>query len=150
VNVLETGGRQALHNHAKSFISGVLYLTDSDPSVSTLFVKAVGSGEFVFNNSNARAKLGPYNAGKWIAPDAQAGDLLLFPSYLLHEAPQNRGRTRVSLAFDATPSRLDSRATRSHSRVSLQVQSALSAGFWTLPSALRGKLSTQHKRDGTL
>ena len=44
VNVLETGGRQALHNHANSFISGVLYLTDSDPSANTMFVKAAGSG----------------------------------------------------------------------------------------------------------
>ena len=27
VNVLDTGGRQAMHNHANSFISGVVYLT---------------------------------------------------------------------------------------------------------------------------
>src|SRR3954466_10472109 len=28
VNVMDTGGRQAMHNHANSFISGVVYLTD--------------------------------------------------------------------------------------------------------------------------
>ena len=27
VNLLDTGGRQAMHNHANSFISGVVYLT---------------------------------------------------------------------------------------------------------------------------
>src|SRR5262245_36517886 len=27
VNVLDTGGHQAMHNHANSFISGVVYLT---------------------------------------------------------------------------------------------------------------------------
>jgi uncharacterized protein (TIGR02466 family) len=108
VNVLEPGGRQALHNHANSFISGVIYLTDSHSSANTLFVKAAGSSEFVFNNTNARAKLGAYNAGKWIAPDASAGDMLLFPSYLLHEVPQNGGGRRVSLAFNAIPNRLDS------------------------------------------
>ncbi len=33
VNVLDTGGRQAMHNHANSFISGVVYLTPThDPS----------------------------------------------------------------------------------------------------------------------
>src|SRR5262252_10737068 len=31
VNVLDTGGRQAMHNHANSFISGVVYLTRTHP-----------------------------------------------------------------------------------------------------------------------
>ena len=31
VNVLDTGGRQAMHNHANSFISGVVYLTPTHP-----------------------------------------------------------------------------------------------------------------------
>jgi uncharacterized protein (TIGR02466 family) len=108
VNVLEAGGRQTLHNHANSFVSGIIYLTNCHPSANTVFVKAAGSGEFVFNNTNARAKLGPYNAGKWVSPDPGAGDMLLFPSYLLHEVPTNRGGRRVSLAFNAIPHRLDS------------------------------------------
>src|SRR5262245_13874161 len=32
VNVLDTGGRQAMHNHANSFISGVIYLTRTHQS----------------------------------------------------------------------------------------------------------------------
>ncbi|MBQ1762637.1 MAG: hypothetical protein IIZ92_07020, partial [Aquincola sp.] len=31
VNVLAQGGRQAMHNHANSFISGVVYLTPTHP-----------------------------------------------------------------------------------------------------------------------
>jgi hypothetical protein len=31
VNVLDTGGLQAMHNHANSFISGVVYLTPTHP-----------------------------------------------------------------------------------------------------------------------
>src|SRR5262245_35976708 len=31
INVLDTGGRQAMHNHANSFISGVVYLTRTHP-----------------------------------------------------------------------------------------------------------------------
>ncbi|HKP58683.1 MAG TPA: TIGR02466 family protein [Polyangiales bacterium] len=108
VNVLEPGGRQSLHNHANSFISGVLYLTDSHPSASTVFAKAAGSTDYVFNNENARAESNAYNAGKWVAPDPVAGDMLLFPSYLLHEVPENRGPRRISVAFNAIPHRLDS------------------------------------------
>jgi uncharacterized protein (TIGR02466 family) len=108
LNVLERGGRQGLHNHANSFISGVLYLTDAHASASTVFVKSAGGSDFVFNNTNARAKLGAYNAGKWVGPDVHAGDMLLFPSYVLHEVPTNQGTRRVSLAFNAIPDHLDS------------------------------------------
>lgn len=108
VNVLETGGQQSRHNHANSFISGVLYLTHSHASSNTVFLKAPGGTDFVFNNANARSKLGPYNAGKWVSPDPAPGDLLLFPSYLLHEVPTNVGGRRITLAFNAIPSRLES------------------------------------------
>ena len=36
VNVLDTGGRQAMHNHANSFISGVVYLTPTHPDARTV------------------------------------------------------------------------------------------------------------------
>ena len=108
VNVLEAGGQQGVHNHANSFASGIVYLSASHASANTVFVKAAGSSDFVFNNTNARAKLGPYNAGKWVAPDPSPGDMLLFPSYLLHEVPRNQGGRRVSIAFNAIPDRLDS------------------------------------------
>jgi hypothetical protein len=74
-NVLETGGRQSLHNHANSFVSGIVYLSASHASANTVFVKAPGGSDFVFNNTNPRAKLGPYNAGKWVSPDPSPGDL---------------------------------------------------------------------------
>ena len=107
-NVLEQGGRQTLHNHANSFVSGILYLTPSHPSANTVFVKSPGGQDFVLNNTNARAELGPYNAGKWVSPDPSPGDMILFPSYLLHEVPTNQGGRRISMAFNAIPNRLDS------------------------------------------
>jgi hypothetical protein len=73
-----------------------------------VFLKAPGGTDFVFNNVNARAKLGPYNAGKWVSPDPTPGDLVLFPSYLLHEVPTNTGDRRITLAFNAIPNRLES------------------------------------------
>ena len=107
-NVLETGGHQAMHNHANSFISGVLYLTASDPSASTVFMKGPGGRDFAFSNVNERTTMGPFNADKWIAPEVAPGDMVLFPSYLLHEVPPNLGGQRMSLAFNAMPQRLDS------------------------------------------
>lgn len=107
VNVLEAGGSQALHSHANSFISGVVYLTPCHPQASLVFVKALGQPAFVFKNTHRTSATGPFNADKWIMPPVAAGDLVLFPSYLLHEVPINPGDPRVSLAFNAIPDRLD-------------------------------------------
>ena len=108
VNVLETGGRQAIHTHANSFISGVLYLTDPHASANIVFHKSLGGTDFIFANQNKNVKYGPFNGSKWAMPTIGAGDLVLFPSYLLHEVPANRGERRISVAFNAIPPRLDS------------------------------------------
>jgi len=108
VNVLRHGGRQSVHNHANCFISGVLYLSECHPSANTLFIRSLGGRDFVFSNMHANTQLGPFNAEKWMGPVPAAGDLVLFPSSLLHEVPVNQGGTRVTLAFNAIPERLDS------------------------------------------
>jgi uncharacterized protein (TIGR02466 family) len=97
VNLLEPGGRQAVHTHANSFISGVLYLTRSHPSANIVFHKSLGGTDFIFSNHNKNARIGPFNGGKWV----------LFPSYLLHEVPANQGEQRISIAFNAIPERLE-------------------------------------------
>lgn len=107
VNVLEPGGHQAVHTHANSFISGVLYLTRSHPSANIVFHKSLGGSDFIFSNHNKNAKIGPYNGSKWMMPSLSAGDLVLFPSYLLHEVPLNQGEQRISVSFNAIPERLD-------------------------------------------
>lgn len=108
VNLLETGGRQAMHNHANSFISGVLYLTTTHPEARTVFMKSPGGTDFVFKNDHAGVTPGPYNADKWISPAPEPGDMVLFPSYLMHAVPPNPGGRRITLAFNAIPTRLDS------------------------------------------
>lgn len=107
-NVLDTGGRQAMHNHANSFISGVVYLTPTHPDARTVFMKSPGGQDYSFRNDNAGVAQGPYNADKWISPQPQPGDLMLFPSYLLHAVPPNPGERRITMAFNAIPTRLDS------------------------------------------
>jgi uncharacterized protein (TIGR02466 family) len=107
-NYLQAGGQQAMHNHANCFISGVLYLSAIDASASTVFTKGPGGRDYVFGNSGERVSLNAFNADKWVAPEVAPGDLVLFPSYLLHEVPPNRGGLRITLAFNAIPSRLES------------------------------------------
>jgi len=108
VNLLEAGGHQAMHNHANSFISGVLYLTPTDPASRTVFMKSPGGTDYAFKNDHAGVQVGPYNAEKWISPQPEPGDLLLFPSFLLHAVPHNPGPRRITMALNAIPTRLDS------------------------------------------
>ena len=107
-NLLSPGGSQAMHAHANSFVSGILYLTSSHPSAHTVFVRNPGGSEFTFRQNSRSTQLGPFNAGKFVTPEIVPGDLLLFPSYLLHEVPRNAGGERVTMAFNAIPERLDS------------------------------------------
>jgi uncharacterized protein (TIGR02466 family) len=108
VNFLDEGGRQAMHNHANSFASGVVYLTPTHESSRTVFMKSPGGTDFIFKNDHAKVKQGPFNADKWISPMPSPGDLMLFPSYLMHAVPPNAGERRITLAFNAIPARLDS------------------------------------------
>ncbi|WP_024511240.1 2OG-Fe(II) oxygenase family protein [Bradyrhizobium sp. ARR65] len=106
-NMLETGGNQTLHAHANSFVSGIFYLTSSHPASNTVFVRPPGGFDFSFRHHTRSAAVGPYNAGKYMLPEAEPGDLVLFPSYLYHEVPRNRGEQRITIAFNAIPDHLD-------------------------------------------
>jgi len=108
VNVLDTGGRQAMHNHANSFISGVVYLTPTHPDARTVFMKSPGGTDFAFKNDHAGTYKGPYSADKWVSPQPEPGDMVLFPSYLMHAVPPNPGERRITMSFNAIPTRLDS------------------------------------------
>ena len=108
VNVLDTGGHQAMHNHANSFVSGVVYLTPTHPGSQTVFMRSPGGTDFLFRNDHAGTTPGPYSADKWVSPAPAPGDMVLFPSYLMHAVPPNQGERRITLSFNAIPSRLDS------------------------------------------
>lgn len=108
VNLLDTDGRQAMHNHANSFISGVIYLTPTHPDARTVFMKSPGGVEFSFKNDHAGVETGPYNADKWVSPQPDPGDMVLFPSYLMHAVPPNLGSRRITMAFNAIPTHIDS------------------------------------------
>ncbi|MEO1576882.1 MAG: putative 2OG-Fe(II) oxygenase, partial [Pseudomonadota bacterium] len=52
--------------------------------------------------------IGQYNGEKWRVPPSSPGDMVLYPSYLLHGVPPNQGGERVTLALNAIPDRLKS------------------------------------------
>jgi uncharacterized protein (TIGR02466 family) len=106
-NVLQPGGQQSLHNHANCLVSGVVYLSPTHTASRTVFLRGLGGQDFKFSHRNERTSNSGYNAERWMAPAAQAGDVLLFPSYLLHEVPPNPEGVRITLAFNAIPARLD-------------------------------------------
>ncbi len=108
VNVLDTGGHQTVHRHANSFISGVIYLTTTHPGSQTLFMKSAGGTEFVFKNEHANIAPTAFNSDRWVSPAPTPGDLMLFPSYVMHAVPPNQGPRRISLAFNAIPDELNS------------------------------------------
>ena len=107
VNRLRHGAHQASHVHANSLVSGVIYLTPSHPSANLIFERGQGSGQFIFSNFHAGSDVTPYNAARWQIPSIEAGDLILFPSHLMHGVPRNDGGDRVSISFNAIPERLD-------------------------------------------
>ncbi|HXL29323.1 MAG TPA: putative 2OG-Fe(II) oxygenase [Bradyrhizobium sp.] len=106
-NMLEKGGSQTLHSHANSFVSGIIYLTPSHPACRTVFMRPLGGSDFSFRHHTRSAAMGPFNAGKYVLPEAELGDLVLFPSYLYHEVPRNQGEQRITVSFNAIPDSLD-------------------------------------------
>src|SRR5262245_13770458 len=108
VNVLDSGGRQAMHNHANSFISGIVYLTPTHPSSQTVFMRSPGGTEFLFKNDHEGTTPSEFSADKWISPAPEPGDMVLFPSYLMHAVPPNQGERRITLSFNSIPSHLNS------------------------------------------
>ena len=108
VNVLDTGGLQAPHTHANSFVSGVVYLTPTHLGSQTVFMKSSGGTEFLFKNEHASITPTPFNGDRWVGPVPAPGDLVLFPSYVMHAVPPNQGERRITLSFNAIPDGLES------------------------------------------
>ena len=95
-NYTDTGQFHHSHSHANSYISGVLYIQtfkdDSIHFIRPLIQMPILSIESVVSNH--------WNSPAWWLP-ANSGELLLFPSTLVHEVNlrENPG-TRISISFN--------------------------------------------------
>ena len=94
-NVNEPGSCNLFHSHyrADADISGVYYVQGKDTGVIRFSTH---------EQMNKMIRPGqPY--ANMIGHDPREGDLLMFPSYLLHDVDVNRSdRQRISIAFNAT------------------------------------------------
>jgi len=100
MNTSPSGGFNAPHTHPGAHWSGVYYV--SQPEVET---GSSGKIEFLDPRSdlpNWRMLKAPaFNAKKAIRPEP--GELILFPSYLVHWVyPNETDEERVTIAFNAT------------------------------------------------
>ena len=100
------GGYTAQHNHPMASWSGVYCVDPGDtlpdrPNNGALrFLEARSTAGMYLDPGNADMR-SPFGFGD-IAFDLQPGQLLLFPSYLLHEvAPYHGERERITVAFNA-------------------------------------------------
>lgn len=100
------GGYTAQHNHPMASWSGVYCVDPGEPapehpnSGALRFLEARGTASMYLDPGNAHLQP-PYMFGD-LAFQMTAGQLLLFPSYLLHEvAPYYGQRERITVAFNA-------------------------------------------------
>ena len=108
VNVMDAGGRQAMHNHANSFVSGVVYLTPTHPGSQTVFMKSPGGTDFLLKNDHAGSDAHRVQRGQVDQPGAGARRHGAVPQLSMHAVPPNQGERRITLSFNAIPTQLDS------------------------------------------
>ena len=100
INVNPKGGSNILHSHPNSHWSGVLYI--QQPSEVEGFS---GMIEFVNPNQEGRelAKILPkMGFDNMIRIRPKTGQIVIFPSYLLHSVyPNNSDQDRITIAFNA-------------------------------------------------
>ena len=94
-NVNEAGAANVMHHHALTYcdVSGVYY------------VQGTGTGAIRFATHEQMNKLIPSGMpfAAWVGHEPKDGDIVLFPSYLLHDVIPNphKDRQRITIAFNA-------------------------------------------------
>lgn len=93
-----TGASHHSHNHPNSIFSGVYYL-DADTSDVTFEFESTISKHFRFNYECS--ELNGFNTNS-ITLSPRTGDVLIFPSWILHKVSPNTGSTdRLVLGFNS-------------------------------------------------
>jgi len=104
-HVTRSGGYFSLHNHPMASWSGVYCVDpgDADPANvldgAISFLNPMGIANMFIDAGNSRLK--PPFSGKNFSMQLRAGELILFPSYLLHQVlPYHGSRERITVAFN--------------------------------------------------
>lgn len=91
-----------LHMHPNSYLSGVFYIKADGEADRIIFEKIRDANNITNCNIDFDVnEMNPFNSRQWWIP-TNTGDLLLFPSGLLHQVPIEKSRrgVRTSLAFN--------------------------------------------------
>ena len=96
------------HNHIDSFVSGVLYLKGSKMSISFRDEPRLASATKLLCSDYDIVVRHTWNPDITLPVDV--GDLIIFPSYVLHEPNTNESEEyRVSISYNFMPSRTNSK-----------------------------------------
>ena len=97
LNITKPGEFHHEHSHRNSIISGVFYISTKENDCIIFKDPNYKIKEFI---QFEQKEINIWNNSQWIYP-VNNNDLILFPSWLEHFAPLNRGNTdRISLAFN--------------------------------------------------
>lgn len=98
LNYSNPGESHHKHRHANSVVSGVFYF-EADPDTDAIHFDNEMPGTISIPPTNFNI----YNSRSWRLP-VQTGDLVLFPSHLIHYVkPVEGDKQRISLAFNVFP-----------------------------------------------
>lgn len=98
----------SFHNHIDSFVSGVLYLKGSKMSISFRDEPRLASVSKPLCSNYDIVVRHTWNPD--ITLPVNVGDLIIFPSYVLHEPNTNESEEyRVSISYNFMPSRTNSK-----------------------------------------
>lgn len=106
-NECDVGGRQYMHNHCNSVLSGTLYLR-TDEKTHLQFQSPYGINEFgnlLLDEVNTRRqnRFGYAHHFKTITYKVYSGACLFWPSHLKHGYGENFTPRRLSLSFNLLP-----------------------------------------------
>lgn len=104
VSFKDAGQEHSAHNHPNSYISGVYYYNDVGADTPIMFKRPRAT----FSSYELAIPRNPEHNNEFSAENFRVlpkkGDILLFPSYLMHYVPRNFSKTtRTSLAFNLMP-----------------------------------------------
>lgn len=98
INIHENGDSAPRHCHARSDISGVLYIVNQDDMGGIIFQDNVLFGNWY--GATVTNRKNKYNQSS-VYGNVCSGDLILFPSFIEHSTDVNNSESRrISLAFD--------------------------------------------------
>lgn len=101
-NISDDNNRHALHTHANSYLSGVLYLNAPQPSPGNIGFK---DPRYANDVISFEYEQGSIFGARTVEVQPKTGRLIIFPSWLMHGTKPGTfsNKKRISLSFNVMP-----------------------------------------------